>query len=125
MPAFEKIQKDAIDFDVYLANTIPARWHYSVRDDKYGRIGDIILVPHFPKVFTLGKYPPQMGQHGYDPIITDMHATFYAWGPDFKEHLKIPGFENIHIYPLVAEILGLDIDQKIDGNINFLKKILK
>ena len=54
-----------------------------------------------------------------------MHASFYAWGPAFKSNYKIRGFENIHIYPLIADILQLKITDPIDGNIKVLKPLLK
>jgi hypothetical protein len=40
--------------------------------------------------------------------------------------MKIKGFENIHVYPMIAKILGLRYDQKtIDGNLSILKNTLK
>ncbi|MFT4155951.1 hypothetical protein [Parafilimonas sp.] len=54
-----------------------------------------------------------------------MHATFLAWGPAFKTGKKINAFENVHVYPLVAEILGLTYTEKIDGKLSVLKKTLK
>ena len=36
----------------------------------------------------------------------------------------IPSFENVHIYPLIMEILGLEIPGEIDGNLNVLERIL-
>ena len=54
-----------------------------------------------------------------------MKATFYAWGPEFKNNVKIDEFANVNVYPLVAEVLGLKIDQPIDGKLNVLEKILK
>jgi hypothetical protein len=54
-----------------------------------------------------------------------MHAIFYAWGPAFKRNQVVPAFENIHVYPLLAEILGLTISDKIDGDKKVLKSILK
>jgi hypothetical protein len=55
-----------------------------------------------------------------------MRASFLAWGPAFKSAKKINGFENVHVYPLIAKILGLQYDQKtIDGNLNVLKNTLK
>ena len=54
-----------------------------------------------------------------------MKSTFFAWGTEFKNNLKIDEFENVHVYPLVAEIPGLKIDEKIDGNFKILKPILK
>ncbi len=123
--AYSKIKKEANDFDVYLAAEMPERWHYSKKEDVYDRIGDILLVPHLPKVFNLGKYPANIGNHGFDPELEDMHATFYAWGPDFKKKMQIPGFENVNIYPLIARLLGLSYDQKIDGDLKVLMPILK
>ena len=39
--------------------------------------------------------------------------------------MKIRGFENIHLYPLMAEILGLKISDPVDGKLQVLKPILK
>ena len=55
-----------------------------------------------------------------------MRASFMAWGPAFKNGINIDGFENVHIYPLVAHLLGLNYDEKnIDGKLKVLKPILK
>ena len=43
-----------------------------------------------------------------------------------KVQEMIEGFENVHVYPLVAKILGLKVDEsKIDGKLNVLQPILK
>jgi len=39
--------------------------------------------------------------------------------------LKINGFENINIYPLIANILNLKITEPLDGNIKVLRPTLK
>jgi hypothetical protein len=54
-----------------------------------------------------------------------MGATFYAWGPVFRQRLSIPAFENVDVYPLIAQILGLTISQPIDGAANVLNGALK
>lgn len=54
-----------------------------------------------------------------------MKATFYAWGPEFKNNMVIDEFANVNVYPLVAEILGLKIDHPVDGKLKVLKEILK
>lgn len=54
-----------------------------------------------------------------------MQATFYAWGPAFKKHLKIKSFPNVDVYPLMAEILGLPITHAIDGKLKDLRFILQ
>ena len=54
-----------------------------------------------------------------------MHATCYAWGPAFKNPFMIPPFENIHIFPLISEILKLNIPDPVDGRLEVLENILK
>ena len=124
-PTYEALKKEARDYDVYLAKKLPKRWHYSKKDDVYDRTGDIILVAKMPKAFRFSRRKMPVAEHGYDPAFPEMRASFYAWGPAFREHMKIEGFENVHVYPLIAEILGLDITEKIDGRVKVLKPFLK
>jgi predicted AlkP superfamily pyrophosphatase or phosphodiesterase len=124
-PAFEALKKEAVDYDVYLAENMPARWHYSKKDDVFNRSGDIILVPHLPKVFNIRKRRVPVAEHGYDPAIPEMRASFYAWGPAFRQHKKIKGFENVNVYPLITKILGLEQTGTIDGRLKVLAKALK
>ena len=62
--------------------------------------------------------------HGYDPKYKDMHGIFYANGPAFKKGYIIPSVKNIHIYPLMCKILGLEIPDDIDGKLNQLESVL-
>jgi predicted AlkP superfamily pyrophosphatase or phosphodiesterase len=123
-PTYNALKTEAKDYDVYLATRMPKKWHYGKKDDQFDRIGDIILVPHLPKVFNIGKGHPPIGEHGFDPAIPEMHASFYAWGPAFQSGQTIRGFENVHVYPLIAKVLGLDITDKIDGKLKVLENIL-
>ena len=125
LPTYEALKKEAKDYDVYLTKDMPARWHYGKKDDRYNRLGDIILTPHLPLSFNFGKRPVTPGKHGFDPALPDMHATFFAWGPQFKNNKKIGDFENVNIYPLVAKLLGLSYTEKIDGRLKVLNNILK
>jgi hypothetical protein len=54
-----------------------------------------------------------------------MHAIFYAKGPAFRQGLTIPSFRNVHVYPLVCEILGLPVPKGIDGQLEVLESTLK
>lgn len=123
-PLYEVLKANEKDYKVYLKSNMPEHFHYSTTDDRMNRIGDILLVPEWPKVFSGRK--PGAGYHGFDPsVVKDMHATFLAWGPAFKKQVKIPSFENINVYPLVANILGLSYQEPIDGKLEVLKPILK
>jgi predicted AlkP superfamily pyrophosphatase or phosphodiesterase len=119
--AFEALKKNP-DFDTYLINETPKRWHFSSSDDRFNRLGDILLVPKLPRVFNLGKNQTSLGKHGFDNYLPEMRASFLAWGPAFKAGKTIDAFENVHVYPLIANILGLTYDPKsIDGNAKVVK----
>ena len=113
------------NYHVYLANEVPERWHYGKSDDRYNRIGDILITTDMPYIFS-SRGRKNAATHGFDNYTQEMQATFYAWGPAFKENFKINNFENINIYPLVAHLLGLSFDpNSIDGKLEVLKPILK
>jgi predicted AlkP superfamily pyrophosphatase or phosphodiesterase len=65
------------------------------------------------------------GTHGYSEKYPEMHGIFYAKGPLIKIGLNIDSFDNIHIYPLICELLSLPIPEGIDGKLEVLKPILK
>jgi alkaline phosphatase D len=52
-----------------------------------------------------------------------MKAIFYAAGPDIRAGMTVGPFENIHLYPFIAEILGLRIGAE-DGQLSTLQGIL-
>jgi len=123
---YNKLKQEENGFTAYLKSNMPERLHYSDKDDVMGRIGDIILVPTWPRVFNFSNRKSDAGAHGYDPsLVKDMRATFFAWGPAFKEHLSIPPFENVNIYPIVTKLLGLTYQEKIDGTSKIANEILK
>lgn len=124
-PAYRQLKKEAVNYSVYLKKNTPKRWHYGKKDDCLDRLGDIILVADPGKSFGFPNRKPAAGAHGYDNAIPEMQATFYAWGPAFKSNLKIGSFANVNIYPLIAKMLGLNLECKADGNIEVLGGILK
>ena len=116
--------------NVYKKEEIPERYHFK----NHYRIKDVLLVAD-EGWYILGKkyYGAdklslkflQGGTHGYDNELRSMHALFVADGPAFKDGYSRPTVENIHIYPLIAEILGLIPYDKIDGKLELIKDILK
>lgn len=114
------------DYEVYLDKKLPNSLHFSAKDDYYGRIGQILLIPKAPKIFLEKGKKASAGKHGYNPaIVPEMKAVFYAWGPAFKNDMIINEFENVNVYPLVADILHLKIKQPVDGKLKVLKKVRK
>lgn len=114
------------DYSVYLANNFPKKLFYSSNEDTLGRIGDIMLVPKGSKLMVGNIKKPTYGKHGFNSYkIPEMKASFIAWGESFKIGKRIKPFKNIHIYPLTASILQLNITHQIDGKKKVLQKILK
>lgn len=106
--------------------------------EKYkDRFGDIIIVPDLGYYLTTSNgmvsYQNRsamfktdvFGEHGFSQEYKDMHGIFFANGPMVKEGLTILPFENFHVFPLLAAILGLPIPDDIDGKLEILEPILK
>ncbi|TWH03232.1 MULTISPECIES: ectonucleotide pyrophosphatase/phosphodiesterase [Pseudoxanthomonas] len=55
------------------------------------------------------------GAHGYDPDLPSMRAVFLAHGPAFRRGLRLPVFDNVDVYPLLARLVGVQ-PQPGDGN---------
>jgi len=122
---YEGLKKEAKDYDVYLRENLPAHLHTSKSDDWHNRIGDIVVITHFPKLFNLYNRKLDKGQHGFDPAsVKDVHAVFFAWGPAFKTHTDIAAFPNVDIYPLVTQLLGLTYTETIDGTKELANEVL-
>ena len=126
LPTYQKLKKQENGFKVYFKSEMSKQLHYGDKDDLMNRMGDILLIPDWPKVFHFSTRKPNPGAHGYDPyLVKDMQATFFAWGPAFKKGMRIGSFENVHVFPVVAKILDLKYTHKIDGTEELSEKILK
>ena len=110
--------------DVYRPSEIPERLHYSGN----ARIGDLVALADAPVFLHLAPKPGQTlpkGMHGYDVArMPEMRGIFYAAGPDLKAGIRVEEFQNIHIYPLIAHILGLKVPSGIDGDLSVLAPVL-
>lgn len=115
-------EKELERFTTHRRQDIPEHLHFGQNK----RVGDILLIPNPPYSFTLPNVPIDGGTHGYDPYsVKDMHGIFYAIGPNFKKGNTLSSFENINIYPLLAEILKLDYSSvPIDGKLTIVESAL-
>jgi predicted AlkP superfamily pyrophosphatase or phosphodiesterase len=110
-------------FKVYRRTDVPKNLHF----DSNPREGDpvVIATGPFNIVAHAPANSPNRGAHGYDPgSMPSMKAIFYAAGPDIRAGVDVQPFENINLYPLIAEILGLRIGP-VDGQLRVLQGVLK
>ena len=96
---------------------LPARFHYGTHD----RIPPIICLPETGWLFTSREWYARRpligsaGSHGYDPDDPAMRALFVAHGPAFGPGVRLPVFDNVSVYPLLMQLLGL-APQPNDGD---------
>ncbi len=98
---------------VFRPQTTPAAWHF--RD--HPRIPPIVGVADegwqvLPRAtmnrILAGTLAGERGNHGYDPALMSMRGMFVAAGPAFKAATTVAAFENVHVYHLLASLLGVE-----------------
>ena len=93
---------------VYHKGELPARLHYNDNP----RITPIVAIADEGWITTTqsrvrANTGAMGGNHGYDNQLLSMGALFVASGPAFKSGVVVPPFQNIHVYDLIAHLLGL------------------
>ena len=115
-------------FKVYRRADLPASLHF----DANPREGDPVIVPTGP--FPIRAHSRETegelsnkprGGHGFSPrTVPEMRAIFFAVGPDIRSGVQLKPFENVNVYPFLAEILGLTLPA-VDGTLDVLLPALK
>ncbi|KAJ0065910.1 hypothetical protein NL108_000152, partial [Boleophthalmus pectinirostris] len=103
-------------FKPYLKQHLPKRLHYA----NNRRIEDIHLLVdrkwhvaryraktmHVQRAPEVKRHCGFFGDHGYNKI-NSMQTIFLGYGPTFKFRTKVPVFENIELYNVMCDLLGL------------------
>ncbi|KAM8946615.1 ectonucleotide pyrophosphatase/phosphodiesterase family member 1 [Pelodytes ibericus] len=110
-------------FKAFLKQNLPKRLHYA-NNDRIERL-------HF---YTEPKWQVAMSQnyvkscnggfHGSDNRFPSMQALFIGYGPGFKFNTEVEPFENIEIYNLMCDLLGImpAANNGTPGSLNHLLK---
>jgi predicted AlkP superfamily pyrophosphatase or phosphodiesterase len=98
---------------VYRKRDTPLHWHY--RD--HPRIPPIVgVVDEGWQLLRRATVAERIarrllgprGEHGYDPLTAmSMRGIFVAAGPAFRRGVTVPEFENVHVYNVLATVLGV------------------
>lgn len=108
----------------WLREELPERFHYR-RDP---RAGDVVVVMEESWRLSPGAdghaARAPFGMHGWDPLLPSMQAIFLVKGPGIPPGLVIPAIQNVDVYPLLAELLGLVPAAGIDGRSGALSGVM-
>jgi predicted AlkP superfamily pyrophosphatase or phosphodiesterase len=83
---------------------IPERFHYG----SHPRVPPFFCLAESGWTITNPAREPRFGgAHGYDNQSPEMNAIFIASGPGIAKGAALPMFDNIHVYPLLARLVGV------------------
>jgi predicted AlkP superfamily pyrophosphatase or phosphodiesterase len=82
-------------------------------------VGWTLLSSAYPR-----PYPVSGGAHGYDPDDPSMAALFLAQGPAFARDVRLQPFDNVDVYPLLANLIIVTPTESIDGDLSALRSAL-
>ncbi|KHN85250.1 Ectonucleotide pyrophosphatase/phosphodiesterase C27A7.1 [Toxocara canis] len=110
------------EYRIYDKKHIPKRYHYA----KSERIGDLVLegMPGISLFADRGSDVGVVADHGYDYLVDSMHAIFYARGPTIRPKLLLEPFQNIELFNLIADLLGLANTFPNNGTYGSLHRVL-
>uniref|UniRef100_A0A673BGV7 Ectonucleotide pyrophosphatase/phosphodiesterase family member 1-like n=1 Tax=Sphaeramia orbicularis TaxID=375764 RepID=A0A673BGV7_9TELE len=89
----------------YLKENLPKRMHFAnnVRIER----GHLYMREGWQAALQKEIKYCKGGFHGSDNLFTNMQAIFIGYGPAFKHHTVVPPFENIEVYNLMCDLLGI------------------
>lgn len=96
--------------------SLPARFLFGT----HPRIPGFVCVPEIGWLIVTGEPASDGGAHGYDNFDPAMRAVFIASGPAFRSGLKLPIFDNVDVYPMLARVLRVT-PQPSDGKAETLE----
>ena len=107
---------------VHLKEELPARWHYG----QSRRVGEIVVSAEAGWMVASRESRPWRGggMHGWDPSLRAMHGIFLAAGAGIRPG-RLGAFENIHVHPFAAALLGIEPAPRIDGRLEVLGSHLR
>lgn len=110
---------------VFRRADLPARLHYgaSSRVAPITGIADAGWSITSHAYFASERHRFSGGNHGFEPSVKDMQAVLIGRGPAFRRGIRIGAVENVHVYSLIMEVLGLPAAPS-DGSLSAVEDML-
>lgn len=124
---YEALRNAHPSLAVYRKGEVPARYHFN----EHPRIAPLVAVAADGWTITSRAQVRRWretgwrggGNHGYAPDVMAMGATFVMAGPGIPRGRVVPPFQNVHVYSLLAELLGLR-PAPTDGSVDSVRVLL-
>lgn len=121
---YRTLKENEDGYRVYLKENLPDKYNFK----NHYRIPEIIMIADLGYTITTHQFFSRRslsaGNHGYDNQLPEMHAFFLARGPGFQQGLEVDIIESIHLYELMAHILGVQPAHN-DGSLNEISHLLR
>lgn len=123
--AYARLKAATPHLQVYRKGEVPGRFHFNT----HPRITKLVTVADegwtmTTRAFAQANGLPRGGAHGYDNQLQSMGALFVASGPDFRQGVVVPPFQNIHVYELLARLLNV-VPAPNDGSADSTRAFLR
>ena len=101
---------------------IPPEFHYG----RHRRVAPFVCLPQIGWEVVSRDHAGRRagGAHGYDPAAAEMAALFIANGPAFRRGVRLPTFDNVDVYPLLARLLSVRPEPG-DGDLSSVQAALR
>uniref|UniRef100_A0A8C9R878 Ectonucleotide pyrophosphatase/phosphodiesterase 1 n=1 Tax=Scleropages formosus TaxID=113540 RepID=A0A8C9R878_SCLFO len=107
----------------YLKEHLPKRMHFAnnVRIER----GHLYMKEQWQAAIVQDMKYCTGGFHGSDNVFKNMQGIFIAHGPGLKSRTTVPPFENIEVYNLLCDLLGIPPapNNGTHGSLNHLLKV--
>ena len=93
-------------YECWRKEDLPPRWQYG----QHPRVPAILCQadPGWRVLLHgMNSAEARRGEHSFAPEAPEMRATFVATGPDFVSGTRLPAFDNVDVYPLMAHLLHI------------------
>ena len=112
-------------YECWKKDAMPVRWHFGT----HPRVPPIACQldegwDAIRRDEVMNRPAHARGSHGFAPELTSMRALFVANGLAFRPGTRLPVFDNVDVYPLLAHLLGIT-PQDNDGTLEPLVPSLR
>lgn len=105
---YQALKESEEHYKVYLRHDLPEEYRFK----HHSRIPEIIMIADVGYTITSRAFFGQRGiiaaTHGFDHRAPEMRTFFAARGPSLKSGERVPAFQSVHIYNLLASLLGIE-----------------